>query len=136
MKSSIWIFFSVVLLILLLPFHGIAQDAVTTVAQGGFFHKIGDWLKDTGLTVGITLVSMLLAKNGRGLWIKKFAHKGAEITKEIGEAFLGTSDALTTMDNAIRDDGTIVQNSVAEVIASGKPVLAEWNDVIISIKPK
>lgn len=134
--KRVLIFCSAILLILLLPFHGMAQEAVTTAVQGGFFHRIGDWMKNNAIEVGVTIIGTLLAKNGWSQIIKKFAHKGAEVTKEIGEFFADGSTFLATLDNAIKEDGTIVQNSVPELLSAGKAVIAEGKDVIISIKPK
>ena len=73
-----------------------------------------------------------------GIWkfVKKFAGKGAVIPKEIGEAFLATSSALSAADKAIKEDGSLDENSIAEVIKAGKAAKLEWHDVILEVKPK
>lgn len=78
---------------------------------------------------------------GAGLWgigkvLKVVSEKGTIITKELGEAFLATSDALSKADKAIEEDGSIDENSIKDVISSGKTAVTEWKDVIVTIKPK
>lgn len=72
----------------------------------------------------------------KGINLKRIFQKASVITKEIGEAFLETSDVFAKADKAIKDDGKLIENSVKDVIAEGKEALIEWKDVIMVIKPK
>ena len=138
MKNFRWILFFAVIAMLISPFLVLAQSpGQVIVEQGpGLFQKIGSWIQDNVLGVLITFVVGILAQHGWTLVIKRLANKGAIVTKEIGEFFTDSSNFMNVLDNAIKDDGKIDQNSVKEVLAAGKEVLAEGKDVIISIKPK
>lgn len=136
MKNSIWLLFLGVILILLLPFQSQAQEAIQEAAKTGLFTKIGEWFKNQATGIGFGLLMTYLGSKGYLAVIKKIANKGATITKEVGELFADSSIFLAKLDTAIKDDGTIQQNSVQELIAAGKDVIAEGKDVIISIKPK
>lgn len=107
-----------------------------TAPKVGFFQKIVKTVKDNALEIGVAFVFGLFAKGGWTILAKKASQKGAIICKEIGETFLSGSEFLNTVDQSIRDDGTLRENSVKELIAAGKEVMAEANDVIISIRPK
>ena len=78
----------------------------------------------------------LIALLGIGLSLKKLLSNGAEITKELGEAFLATSDVLKKANEAIKADGSLKENSVQELINAGKTAKLEWEDVVLTIKPK
>lgn len=124
-------------MILLLTFQNVmAQNADAVQAAPSFFQKIGNWIQGNLMGMGVIFIGGILAKSGWTLIIKKIAAKGAVITKEVGEFFTDSSSFLTAVDGAIKDDGTIQQNSIAEVLSAGKQVIAEGKDVIISIKPK
>ena len=88
----------------------------------------------TGLIFGI--VSGILAKHGWTLIIKKIAKKTAEVSVALEDFFGDVGSFAGKVDNAIKENGTIDQNSIQEVLAAGKEVIAEGKDVIISIKPK
>lgn len=136
MKNLRWVLFFAGLLILLLPFQSQAQEVVQEAAKSGFFSKIGDWLISQGQGFLGGLVFAYAAKQGWTLIIKKVASKGALITKELGELMSDSSVLLSAVDKSIKDDGSIDQNSVKEVLAAGKEVYVELKDVAISIKPK
>ena len=68
--------------------------------------------------------------------LKKYLFKGSQITKQLGEAFLATSDVLLKADQAIFEDGGLKENSIKEIIEKGKEAYLEWEDVVIEIKPK
>ncbi len=70
------------------------------------------------------------------MWIKQFAHKGAIVMKQLGEICFASSDFMQVMDNSIKDDSTLAENSVSELMASGKNLIAETKDAIVTIKPK
>lgn len=135
MKNLIRVLFSVAVLMLALPFLSHAQE-VSPATSGGFFAKIKDWFAGNMIEMVAAFVGGILAKGGWTLLIKKIARKGAAITKELGELFTDTSQFMGAVDQAIRDDGSIVSNSIPELIKEGKHLVVEGKDVIISIKPK
>ncbi len=135
MKNLKLVLFFGVIIILLLTFQAQAQEVVTG-EKTGLFSKIGGWIQGGAISLLVAFIGGIAAKHGWTIIAKKIAQKGAVITKEIGEFFGDTSTLLQTVDNAIKDDGTIEQNSIKEVLAAGKEVIAEGKDVIISIKPK
>lgn len=121
----------------------ITQENPSETQKQTFFQKIGDkvdnlWgkAKDGGINLVIGLIVGLFAKRGWTLVIKKIANKGKTIMKEIGETFIGGSNFFNVLDNSIRSDGKLEENSIKELLKAGKEVIAEANDVIISIKPK
>jgi len=80
-----------------------------------------------------------------GIWkyIKKYlpksikiVDKAAIITKELSEALFATSTALKAVDKAIKEDGSIEENSIVEAVQAGKTVRAEFGDVIAEFKKK
>ncbi len=81
-------------------------------------------------------VVLSLLSIGFVLKAKAIFGKGAKVTKEIGEFFLATSGVFEAADNAIKEDGSLKENSIKEIIAAGKKAKLEWQDVIIEIKPK
>ncbi len=123
-------------LILLLTFQVQAQEIVETGQKTGLFSKIGGWIQGGAISLLVAFVGGIAAKHGWTIIAKKIAQKGAVITKEIGEFFGDTSTLLQTVDNAIKDDGTIEQNSIKEVLAAGKEVVIELKDMKAIFKPK
>lgn len=107
-----------------------------TAPKLGFFQKIVKSVKDNAVEFGVAFVFGMFAKGGWTLLAKKIANKASIISKEVGETFLSGSKFLNTLDQSIRDDGSLKENSVKELLAAGKEVITEANDVIISIKPK
>jgi len=152
MKNLIWILFLGVLLNLTSSCHAIAQiapqeDYASTLQQEPpkqtFLQTIGDKVnnllgnaKDSGVNLIIGLIVGMFAKQGWTLAIKKIANRGGVIMKEIGETFIGGSNFFNVLDKSIRADGKLEENSIKELLKAGKEVIAEANDVIISIKPK
>jgi len=132
MKNSIFLKSSVVVILLLLTFPVLAQ----TNPEPGLFQRIGNWFTGGVTSLVITFIAGIFAKKGWSQIIKSFAHKTAEVTKEVGELFTNISQFSAILDNSIKEDGTIEQNSVKELLNSGKSIVAEGKDVIISIKPK
>jgi len=112
------------------------EQVTQTQTKQSFFEKVKDKVKDGAINIGIGLIVGLFAKNGWTLLIKKIAGKASVITKEIGETFIGGSNFFRVLEHSIRSDGKLEENSIKEVLAAGKEVIAEANDVIISIKPK
>jgi len=102
----------------------------------GFFTRLVGKVKDGAYGLGIAFIFGIFAKHGWTLTIKKFAKAGKYITKEVGEAFLESSNFLEVLDNAIRDDGKLKENSARELIDAGKRVVAEGKDVVVIIKKK
>lgn len=97
---------------------------------------ISGWLAGTGSIGVVGIIVTVLRKKGYIKSVKFWSKKLSNITHEIGEAFLETSDVFAKMDEAIKDNGHLKENCVNDVIAEGKEAIAEWKDVIISIKPK
>jgi hypothetical protein len=136
MKNLKLIFFFGTTLILLLTFQAQAQEVVETVAKTGLIAKVWTWLVSQGQGVLTGIVIAFAVKKGWTLAIKHIANKGAMITKELGELMTDSSVLLSVIDKSIKDDGSVEQNTVPEMIAAGKEVVAELKDVVISIKPK
>lgn len=139
MKNSTRRFFFVVAAILLalflIPFAVQAQEA-SAVTSGGFFAKVKDWIALNAIEYGVVFIGGILAKGGWTLLIKKIAKKGALVMKELGEFCGDSATFLIVLDQAIKEDGSIKQNSVQEVLSAGREVIGELKDVTISIKPK
>jgi len=98
--------------------------------------NIGEWLAGTGIVFVAGIIVTFLRKKGWIMWFKSFSNKAAIITQEIGEALLETSDVFEKMDLTIKEDGTLKESSVKDVIAEGKEAMIEWKDVIVIFKPK
>jgi hypothetical protein len=79
---------------------------------------------------------LFVKKNGWALLIDKYAKKGTIFFKETGEFFLSLSVLSQKIDDSIKDNGNLIENSVKEAIEAGKTVKAELRDVIVIIKPK
>jgi hypothetical protein len=97
---------------------------------------ISGWIASTGAIVIVGAIVTLLRKKGLILNIKYFFGFMSKITKEVGEAFLESSDVFAEADKAIREDGHLIENSVKDVIREGKEAIIEWKDVIMIVKPK
>jgi len=148
MKNLLLIFFFAQLLILpagLMTASAMPQVATEanleitqtqTAPKQGFFQKIVKSVKDNAVEFGVAFIFGMFAKGGWTLLAKKIANKAAIISREVGETFLSGSLFLNTLDQSIRDDGSLKENSVKELLAAGKEVITEAKDVIISIKPK
>jgi hypothetical protein len=98
------------------------------------FVDIADWFKG-GVVVGIFGIVVTMLRK-RDINIKRILGFSAKVTKEIGEAFLGTSVAFNEANLAIRKDNKLKERSVKDVIEAGKEAWLEWKDVIMIIKPK
>lgn len=133
MKNSHLTLFFGVLLILILPFQSQAQELAQS--GGGIFSRIFSRVQSSLLVTILTFLAGMLAQKGWTLKIKKAARRGAIILKEMGELLTDTSTLFEQVDHSIRDDGTVIQNSIKEVIASGKHVIIEGKEVIVTFKP-
>lgn len=98
--------------------------------------KLKALLSGLGAIGAVGAVVTILRKKGYISTVKIFSKRAAQITKEVGEFLLDTSTVFNKVDEAIRDDGTLIENSVKDVIAAGKEAIAEFEDVIVVIKPK
>ena len=96
--------------------------------------NFSEWATGGAIVVVAGIVVAYFRRKGFNL--KRFFSRAAQITEEIGEAFLATSNALAKADKAIKDDNTLIENNVKDVIAAGKEAVIEWKDVIMIIKPK
>lgn len=105
-------------------------------AKVGFFEKIWNNAKDSGIWVVIMYVAGILSKNGITKVIKAIAGKGTIITKELSDVALASSQFFKLLDSAIKDDGTVVQDSLKQAVDAGKTVIAETKESWITIKPK
>jgi hypothetical protein len=101
----------------------------------GFFTKILDGIKGDGWKVAVGLLFGLFVPKVWTLLIKKITGKGAVILNNVGEFFVADGSLLSAINGAIKDDGTLKENSIADVMSAGKEVIAKAGDVIISIKP-
>ena len=111
------------------------------------FDSISEWASAnlTGAIIA-TVVSFLggfLAKHGVTKTLDSISKRGKVITKKIGmglieggETFLAGSHFFEKVDEMIKDDYTIDQNSMKEAIKAGKEVYIEGKDVIAIFKPK
>ncbi len=102
------------------------------------FEQLSNWITEI-VTSGIVVTAVCIVVTifrKKGINIKLILSKASDITEEIGEAFLATSNAFDKADAAIKDNGRLKENSVKDVIAAGKHAIIEWKDVIIEIKPK
>lgn len=98
------------------------------------FENISDWATGGAIVVVAGMIATFFRK--RGINLKSIFKKASVITKEIGEALLESSEALSKADEAFKADGHLKENSVKEVIEAGKEAILEWKDVIMVIKPK
>lgn len=119
---------------------GEGTEQTLQVENQGFFARIWGKVKDKA-TDGVILavggwVLGIFTKHGWTLIIKHIANKGKVILKEVGEFASSGSNFLDVVDSKIRDDGSIAENCIKDVIAAGRPLVAECKDVIISIHPK
>lgn len=94
------------------------------------------WLSGTGSIGVVGIIVIILRKRGYIMSVKFWSKRLAIITQEIGEAFLETSDVFEKIDEAIKKNGHLKENSVKELIAEGKQAVLAWKDVVIIIKPK
>lgn len=100
------------------------------------FQRVKKWAVGGLLAAAVGLAWAFIRKKGWALKIKFLAGKGSIVFKEIGEACFAVSDTMSVVDKSIRDDGSLVQNSVEEVVKSGKKVVVEMADVILTFSPK
>jgi len=98
------------------------------VPKVGFFKKIWDNAKDSGIWVIVMYISGILSKNGVTKIIKKIAGKGTIITQELTEISIASNQFFKLLDGAIADDGTVKQNTLKEAVAAGKTVIAETKE--------
>jgi len=101
-----------------------------------FGFDVSAWIGGAGLAAVIGLALKFFFKKGWTAKIKKTLGFAVVITKELGEAFLATSNALGRADLMIEADGKLKENSIKELIAAGKMAKLEWDDVIVTISPK
>jgi len=97
---------------------------------------ISGWLAGTGLIGVIGIIVTVLRKRGYIMSIKFWSKRLSTITHKVGEAFIETSDVFAKINEMIKDNGHLKENCVNDLIAEGKEAIAEWKDVIITIKPK
>lgn len=134
MKNLKCVLFFAAILILLLPFQSQAQEAVQ--ATPGLFQKIGNWLTSGVTGIVVTFALGFLAKGGYTAIIKKIANKGTVFFTELSHFAGDTAHLCDIVDKSIKDDNTIDQNSIKEVIAAGKEVVIELKDMKAVFTPK
>lgn len=98
------------------------------------FNQFSEWAAGGATVVVVGIIVTIFRK--KGINIKLILSRASDITEEIGEAFLATSNALDKADQAIKGNGRLIENSVKDVVAAGKKAIIEWEDVIMEIKPK
>lgn len=101
-----------------------------------FGFDISGWIEGGGVVLLAGLIVMILRKKGLIFKVKSFFGLMHRVTEEIGEAFIASSDVFGAADKAIKEDGTLKENSVKDVIAAGKEAVIEWKDVVLIVKPK
>lgn len=122
-------------LILLLTFQSQAQEVVETVTKSGLFAQIGDWIKGNIFSLSIGFGVGLIPAAIR-LSVKAIARKGAVFFTELSHLAGDTATLCDTVDKAIKEDASIDQNSIKEVIAAGKEVVVELKDMKAVFTPK
>lgn len=123
-------------LTLLLTFQGQAQEVVQEATKTGLFSKIGDWLTSGVFGIVVTFACGFLAKGGYTAIIKKIAAKGTVFFTELSHFSGDTAKLCDIVDKSIKDDNSIDQNSIKEVIAAGKEVVVEMKDMKAVFTPK
>lgn len=83
-----------------------------------------------------TFIAGMFTSRGWSLILKRFAGKGKFIMKEVGEFAEEGQNWFGVLESKIADDGRFKENTIKDLISAGKPVLAEFKDVVVSIKPK
>lgn len=124
------------IILLIVPFVANAQTAVTAPAGGGFFSKIGSWVKDNLAITVITFVGGIFTNKGWTARAKRIAHKGAIVLKGMGHLLSGAGNVLEQFDTAIREDDTIDAKGILDAIKNSKPIYIEGEEFYMSIKPK
>lgn len=94
------------------------------------------WLSGTGSIGVVGIIVIILRKRGYIMSVKFWSKRLEVITHNMGKALLETSDVFGAMDEAIKDNGRLKENSVKDIIKEGKEAILEWKDVFIVIKPK
>lgn len=105
-------------------------------AKVGFFEKIWNNAKDSGIWVIVMYVFGILSKNGITKVIKAIAGKTTIVTKELSDVSLAVSNFASLVDKAIKNDGAVDQNSLKEAAEAGKTVMVETKEAWLVIKPK
>lgn len=100
------------------------------------FADLKTWIGGIGIIGVVSGVWFFVKKNGWALLLDKYAKKGTIFFKEAGELFFSLSELSQKVDDAIKDNGNLIENNVKEAIEAGKTVKAELDDVIVIIKPK
>jgi len=106
------------------------------VQKVGFFNKLINSAKESGLAVLIGLISGMLAKNGITKQIKKIAGITTIFTKELSDVSLSVHNFSELVDKSIKEDGSVDQNSIKEAFAAGKQVVVEFKEGIATLTPK
>jgi len=112
------------------------QQPAPDAPQLGFFQKIWNNAKDSGIWVLVMYVAGILSKNGVTKTIKLIAGKTTIVTKELSDVSLSVSNFAGLVDNAIKNDGSVDQNSLKEAAAAGKTVMVEAKEAWVQIIPK
>lgn len=133
----------VTLTISFIPVESIAQNSGTAQTvqvdqdqNQSIKEKVLSWVRKTGYALAIAFAFGIFAKKGWSQIIKRISNRGSIITRELGEFFLSGSSFLNTLDQSIKEDGKLKENSAKELIEAGKEVFAEAQDVVVIIKPK
>jgi hypothetical protein len=84
----------------------------------------------------VSFIAGIFTKHGWSLIIKKIASKGKIILKQVEELSEAGQNFFGVLDDKIAEDGSFKENTLKDCLAAGKPVIAEFKDVILSIKPK
>lgn len=113
-----------------------APAEVVNKPESGFFARLINRATTGGLSIGIAFVFGLFVSKSWSIIIKKVAGRASVVLKEGSEVLLAGSRLTTAINQAIKDNGKLEENSIPEVWASGKEVVAEFDDFVVSLKPK
>ena len=115
---------------------GVVNDVVPEVKKG-FFGRLADKIKGNALEfIFVSFIAGIFTKHGWSLIIKKIASRGKVILKEVSELSAASSNFLEVLDGKIAEDGSFKENTLKDCMSAGKPVIAEFKDAVLSIKPK
>ena len=92
------------------------------VEKVSFFKKLWNGAKSRGIDILIGLITMFFAKNPILKVIKNIAGKGAIVTEVSSDILAKAHVFLEDVDQSIKDDGSVDQNSLKQAIEAGKTV--------------
>ena len=98
------------------------------------FSWFNEWVAGGVAVIIAGVIALVFRKKGVNL--KRILAAGRSFFKELGEAFLASSDVLDKADGAINEKGKIVKKNVKDVVEAGKDAKKEWMDVFWIFRKK